>query len=70
MAVQRKQKDTLQNLDWKNQTEDGCHTAVTCNCVKRYKKHYMLTNMDQSTAEGIFCDENKKATLGESLDKP
>jgi hypothetical protein len=38
--------------------------------VRRYKKHRMLTNMDQPPAEGNFRDENKKDTLGERLDKP
>jgi hypothetical protein len=28
--------------------------------VRRYKKHYRLTNTDQPPAEENFCDENKK----------
>jgi hypothetical protein len=38
--------------------------------VRRYKKHYILTDMDQPPEEGNFCDENEKLTLGERLDKP
>jgi len=30
----------------------------------------MLTNTDQQPAEGNYCHENKKLTLGERLDKP
>jgi hypothetical protein len=37
--------------------------------VRRYEKHYVLTNMDRPPAEGNFCDENKKTRLGEMLVK-
>ena len=54
----------LKKLNWR-----WVPYRVTCNCVRRYKKHYMLTNMDQPPAEQIFCDENKEAPMDERLDK-
>ena len=61
MTEQHKQKDTLQTLAEKTETEDGWHKRVNCNCVRRYKKYYMLTITDQTPAERNFCDENKRS---------
>jgi len=52
---------SLQTLTEKTEIENGWHTGVNYSCVRRYKKLYMLTNMDHPPAEGSFCDENKKA---------